>query len=165
MIRTLVDSDASLDGLSVEHALRLWHRGFLPRADSLYDLDAHGPAAYLSARQHYRTGDVNGHWGRMVENKLAAHWLLAPFGDSRQPVHGLLLDGDAIPASRLGPAATADRPTTTTRRTTDSFRGGTAAAEFVRERLAATDRLVLKPVSVVAARESSSAGATGTRSS
>lgn len=129
---------------SPRRLLDLWRRGFLPGAAGLYDFDAHDHDEYLSARQHFRTGDINGHWGRLVENKLAAHWLLASAPDRRQRVDGLLVDGRGYETTDLGRDADHGPVPGDVPDPTDS-RGAPAPA-FVRERLDAGDRLVLKPV-------------------
>jgi len=125
--------------LSLGRRTWLWRRGFVPAAAGLYDFETHGPDAYLSTRQFVRTGDINGHWRHLVENKLAAHWLLGPFDAARQPVHGVVIDGRALPADRVRAEEGGGLALPSS---TDS----TPAADFVADRLADEDELVLKPV-------------------
>lgn len=125
--------------VSLGRRIWLWRRGFLPAADGLYDFETHGPSAYLSTRQYVRTREINDHWRHLVENKLATHWLLGPFDAARQPVHGVVIDGRAVPADRIA-----------------TERGGglafpsradaAPAAEFVADHLETDGDVVLKPV-------------------
>ena len=152
MARVLLSRGLPDAEVSPRRLIWLWRRGFLPDAAGLYDFETHGPGAYLSARQQYRTGDVNGHWGRLVENKLAAHWLLASAPDRRQRVAGLLVDGHGYDVADLGRDAEFGRdadPGAVPRGVPNSGTNaadGVPASAFVREHLAVGERLVLKPV-------------------
>ncbi|WP_267640173.1 sugar-transfer associated ATP-grasp domain-containing protein [Haloarchaeobius amylolyticus] len=87
---------------SLPRRLWLWRHGFLSRSDVIYDLDRHSVEDYLSDYERFvRSKDINDDWGRLLDHKLAFHWMLSGFVEHRPTLHGLLRDGRFLPAAAL----------------------------------------------------------------
>lgn len=86
--------DGSMFDFSPRERLWLYRRRFLSKSGVLYDFDTYEPKTYLDDYQRYvRSGRINGHWGALIDNKLAFHQILREFPSYRSTVYGLLKDG------------------------------------------------------------------------
>jgi len=133
--------------LSLRERLSLWRRGFLSRESLTYDFDEYDPEEYLSSFQRQRAAFINEPFSAALDNKLLFYWLMAPFEDYRQDVHGLVRDGrfHDVSSSPAGKprhlAASSDRV-----ELGDGEGGLPDPNERIRDRLRAEGRLVLKPI-------------------
>lgn len=116
--------------LSPTQRLHCYRRGFLSRAAVLYDFDAHDPESYLTGYQRFvRTRAINGKFGVTLDNKLLFPQQVDRFDEHLPTLWGLLSDERIYPLPETpdeGPGE--PRP----------------ADEWLSERLAVDDRLVLK---------------------
>lgn len=128
--------------------LWLWRRGFLSRADALYDPDESTYRDYVTDYQRFvHTRGINGTWGVALSNKLLFHRLMQPFDAQRMTVYGLVRDGTwhSLEDDPVEPRVT-DGGTlraATEAATDDSIRSRNAA-QRVTDQLERDGRLVLK---------------------
>jgi len=108
--------------MPLRRRLWLWRRGFTSPCGALYDLDAHGPDAYVSELQRYRLyRSLNGGHRYLLDDKLSQHWMLSEHPENRPTaygfvdrgyVHGLAgteFDGDPVPVAEWLPGALRDQ--------------------------------------------------------
>ena len=103
---------------------RLWllRHGFTSPYGKLYDIETHGPDAFLSELQRYRFyRSINGRHRYLVDDKLSQHWMLADYPENRPDAYGLLdggyvkgvagttLDGAEVPVAEWLPETLRDR--------------------------------------------------------
>lgn len=71
--------------------LWLWRHGFPSPFGKLYDLETHGPDAFLSELQRYRFyRSINGGHRYLVDDKLSQHWMLSEHPENRPTAFGVL---------------------------------------------------------------------------
>lgn len=142
--RRLVENEVSTWGkgwlpMPAARRLWLWRRGFLSRANALYDVTEENYRAYLSDYQRERAAWLNGGRAIALDNKLIFHWMMDPFDDHRVATYGLLADGRFHDVRTLRTATDGSGVMTeTTTHTAD-------AATWVGDRLRTEGTLVLKP--------------------
>lgn len=74
--------------------LWLWRHGFPSPYGKLYDIETHGPSAFLSELQRYRLYNaMNGNHRYLVDDKLSQHWMLSDYPSNRPDAHGLIDQG------------------------------------------------------------------------
>lgn len=75
-----------------------WQRGFLSRAEVLYDFEGYDPRDYLTDYERYvETRGINGRFGIALDNKLLFHRLMADFEGRLPELHGIIEDGNFRP--------------------------------------------------------------------
>lgn len=117
LVEQEVDSWKHWVSVSPSRRVWLWRHGFLSPHDELYDLDTHGPEAYLSPLQRYRLyNSLNGDHRYLVDDKLCGHWMLSDYPENRPSAYGLIdrgyvygiggseLDGEPVPVSEWLPS-------------------------------------------------------------
>lgn len=76
---------------SVRRRLWLWRHGFTSPYGKLYDLDAHGPEAFVNELQRYRLyKEINGDHRYLLDDKLSQHWMLSDFPENRPTAYGVV---------------------------------------------------------------------------
>ena len=96
----------------LDERVSLWQRGFLSRANAIYDFEEYDSRAYLSDYERYvKTRTINGAFGIALDNKLLFHHVLEGFDEHRPTLHGMI-DGGRLRPIADGSGRTADGTTT-----------------------------------------------------
>lgn len=84
--------------LSLSERAGYWRRGFLSRADVLYDFETYDRRAYLTDYERYvGTRGINGRFGYALDNKLVFHRLLSDFDERLPELYGIVEEGTFRP--------------------------------------------------------------------
>lgn len=74
--------------------LWLWRHGFPSPYGKLYDIETHGPDAFLSELQRYRLYKaLNGEHRYLLDDKLSQHWMLSEYPENRPDAYGFIQRG------------------------------------------------------------------------